>query len=68
MSSFNTEKSGLSGLEVGDVTPANIEQLKTININTLPGRFSKDVYEIPCFFSCPVYGMNRTSLINEIMQ
>jgi len=25
------------GVEIGDVTPANIEQLKTINVNTLPG-------------------------------
>jgi len=24
-------------VEIGDVTPANIEQLKTINVNTLPG-------------------------------
>jgi len=25
-------------VEIGDVTPANIEQLKTINVNTLPGK------------------------------
>ena len=24
-------------VDIGDVTPANIEQLKTINVNTLPG-------------------------------
>ena len=39
MSSFNEESNTLN-VEIDDVTPANIEQLKSININTLPGTYA----------------------------
>jgi len=43
MASFEGRKT--LEVEIDEVTPQNIEQLKTINVNTLPGEYSRnDVY------------------------
>ena len=38
MATFSA-KASMMQIDIGDITPANIEQLKTININTLPGKY-----------------------------
>ncbi len=38
MSEFHKTKAPIE-VDIGDVTPANIEQLKAINVNTLPGKY-----------------------------
>ena len=42
MTSF-TQNKNILDVEIGHINEANIEQLKTININTLPGRFKANV-------------------------
>lgn len=36
---------GKLAVEIGDVTPANVAQLKTLNVNTLPVRYSDKFYK-----------------------
>ncbi len=53
MSEFHKTKVPIE-VDIGDVTPANIEQLKAINVNTLPGKYIYIVLK-KLFFICTPY-------------